>query len=304
MLKLENVEFVLGLCGYMIRKRKVSRSSIIAFCKARLKKRPNDVFCRQVLAWMYSHAVRDYARAATEYKKLIAQGEESFDLYKALGFAQRNAGDFPGAIAAFEMAERVRPGDLTILAELGYAYMREERYAEALDALQKAIDFGHPEGFVNRYRGFCFLKMGDFGRAAEEYEKAISKGAVDKRLAEEAAMAHTNLGIKLLDEGILDLSAHEFHKAMELDSTNVEAVVGLSKVMLSKREFAKALELGYEMISKHPGNYRGYLIVGSALKEQGRTSDAIAICERGRMQSKDPGGELSQFLTGLYRSLG
>jgi tetratricopeptide (TPR) repeat protein len=304
MLKIRNLTFFLLLGFYMIRKGKISRGAIIDFCKARLQEHPHEALPRRVLAWIYAYGSRDYAKAAAEYKKLVDQGEQSFELYKALAFAQRNVGDFSGAIAALEQAERLKSGDLTVLSELGYLYMRVERYAEALDALEKALRMGHPEGRVNHYMGFCFLKLGDYERAIEEYEKALKTLSRDEKTTEEAAMAHTNLAIQFVEDNKWELAKQEFRKAIKLSPSYSESLVGLSKVMLITREFGEALELGNEIISKNPSDYRGYLIVSSALMEQGRTSGAIEICERGRLQANDPDGHLSEYLKTLYRSLG
>lgn len=304
MTKLQDVAFITNLCFYLIRKRKISRSMIIQFCKERLEKRPHDVFSRRVLAWFYAYGDRDYPKAAAEYKKLIERGEESFDIYKALGFAQRNMGDFIGAITALEHAERIKPGDLTVLPELGYVYMRTKRYREALGVLEKAIRLGHQGGLLNWYRGFCFLNLGEYKEAVEEYEKALLKIRTDTKLAEEAAIAHTNLGTQFLKERKWDPAAEEFRKARELDPHYFESLAGVSNVMLFKKEFAKAVELGNEMIRKNPADHRGYLIVSTALKEKGNISEAIEICEKGKSQANDPEGHLTSSLTALYRSLG
>jgi tetratricopeptide (TPR) repeat protein len=304
MIRSENITFLLHLLFYFVRKRRFSRSTLIDFCRTRLEKRPRDVLARRVLARLYAHGNRDFPKAVAEYKKLIDQGEESLELYKALGLAQRNMGDFSGAIATFQQAERVKPCDLTILAELGYAYIRAEMYPEALEVLEKAIQIGHPPGLLNHYRGFCFLKLGKHERAVEEYEKALAKVCANRKLAKEAAMAHTNLGIQLFEEKKWDLATQEFHRAIELDADYLEAVVGLSKVMLGKDEFERAVELGTKIISKKPMDYRGYLIVASALQAQGKASEAIEMCEKGKIQSNDPDGSLSAYLTRLYRSLG
>lgn len=304
MLKVQDVRFMLHLCLYFVRKGTISHTAIIDFCKKRLEKEPYDSFARRVLAWIYAYGKKDYPNAVAEYKKLIGQGIESFELYKALGYAQQNMGDFCGALIAFAQAGQMKPDDSEVLAQLGYAYMRTEMYREALDVLERALAMGYPEGLLNRYRGFCLLMLGEHNIAAEEYDKALANARQDPKLAEEAAIAHTNFGIQLSDEEKWELATQEFRRAMEIDASYMEAFVGLSRVMFIKREFTSAIELANEIIRKKPSDYRGYLMVGHCLTEQGAISEAIEICERGKAQADDPEGCLRTFLPTLYRSLG
>lgn len=94
----------------------------------------------------YYWGPRDFHRAMEEYSKARAAGLNTFDLYHALGGAQRRLGDFEGALASFEEAGRLEPRSAHIREDLGTTYQVMGRFAEAEDAIQRAVDMAPEEG--------------------------------------------------------------------------------------------------------------------------------------------------------------
>jgi Tfp pilus assembly protein PilF len=86
-----------------------------------------------------------------------------------LGLAYALSGDHESAIQAYEQALSAGSASPKLHNNLGVAYARRQRYADALDSFKKATD--EPGAYNNL--GVTLLGMGQAKQAAVCFEKAI-----------------------------------------------------------------------------------------------------------------------------------
>jgi TolB-like protein/Tfp pilus assembly protein PilF len=94
----------------------------------------------------YYWGPRDFVRAMAEYGRARAAGLNTYDLYHALGAVQRRLGDFEGSIESFREAIRLDPRSAHIWEDLGSTYRSMGRFAEAEEALTRAVAMAPEEG--------------------------------------------------------------------------------------------------------------------------------------------------------------
>lgn len=116
--------------------------------------------------------------------------ESAYRRTLARGRARHRAGDYPGAIAAFEQALAMRPGDSPILVEMGWAalFAGDLERSAALQRLALAQS-RDPElrGAAAYNLGRALEAMGQRERAAEAYQDSLrvrTSSVVERRLVD------------------------------------------------------------------------------------------------------------------------
>ncbi len=116
-----------------------------------------------------------------------------FEWYKSAGIEQFRAGDYPGAVAAFLEALRIRPGDPAILFNLACAHSQLAQVGPALYYLEEALKNGFDHhGKILQHPALAFL------RRQEAFQPLHAKYLAPRPAQEEATA-----------EAFLDLSLQE-----------------------------------------------------------------------------------------------
>ncbi len=116
------------------------------------------------------------------------------------------------------------PGNVNAWVKLGNALMDSRRFAEAIDAYQKALSLDPKSVDVRVDMGTCYRNIGKPDMAVAEYRKAIE---IDPR----HSYAHRNLGVVLADDLHDNAQAiKEFEKFLELAPNGSDAVQIRQKV--------------------------------------------------------------------------
>jgi tetratricopeptide (TPR) repeat protein len=102
------------------------------------------------------------------------------------------AGSTPSIVDVNNLREVVKnyPKNVNAWIELGNILMDSERYSEAADSYQKALDLEPKNVDVRVDMGTCYRNMGNPDRAVEEYKKAL-------QINPNHLNGHKNLGIVL-----------------------------------------------------------------------------------------------------------
>ena len=80
----------------------------------------------------------------------------------------------PQSIPALEAERTTRPADATILARLGVAYFKAERFPDARQALDTAVSRDPRNGIAVFYLGMTSEALGDFPTARRSYERFVA----------------------------------------------------------------------------------------------------------------------------------
>lgn len=200
---------------------------------------------------------------------------------KELAAAAARTGRFAQAAQALEKAVALRPRDGDALADLGNVYLQLDRVGEAQQALRQALLLDPTMPVANNTMGLAALKTGDQD-VAETYFRAAIRHQPD--LAE----AQNNLGTLLASRKAYTEAGYHFEKAIRSDPDYVDAHHSYGIVLALTRSYAnavvqlrRAIELaGRPAESSGRQIPRGVLAqartdLGGVLATMGRIDDAI-----------------------------
>ncbi len=129
------------------------------------------------------------------------------------GVCDHGAGSFEAALAHFEAALELGPAaeDLgRVLFYVGACLKERERFEEAIDVLERAVDVD-PDDIVNHnLLGFCYYKVGRHAEAVDCFRRCLQ---IDPR----SGIDWANLGSNLRDLGRVDEAIEMYEKAVALD---------------------------------------------------------------------------------------
>ncbi len=121
---------------------------------------------------------REYREALDQLQSIRSQGEDDAELWRAIGIAQMNLGDYEDAEESLETALRKSggvPGKLAFdlsyyLAETLKNKGDEEGAIKVYDAM---LALKPSEKDVHYLRGLCYLACGDHGAAKEDFQVVL-----------------------------------------------------------------------------------------------------------------------------------
>lgn len=172
--------------------------------------------------------------AAQDYDELIAS---------ALG--ARNAGDPVRAQTLLEQALEINPGSPEALYLLGLVKAKQKRYDEALRLFRQglAIDPGNLEILIAQAR-----VKGWSGQIAD----AVIEAESIAREHPDSVEARNLVARLAYYQGQLDAAEEGFRNALRLDSTNLEALLGLGDVLGARGQAVEAREQFQKAAQHHP----------------------------------------------------
>jgi tetratricopeptide (TPR) repeat protein len=176
-------------------------------------------------------------KALTEADRIFLNGNKLYDGRK-----------FPEAVAAYENAIRLDPGNWRYELNLGLAFKRMDRSEEALAAFRKAAEL-NPESFsANKEAGEALAKAGRWDEARPFYEKAVAVNPDDPD-------AHYNLGLCLSTLGEPEGALAQFRKAVEVKPDYAEAYYEIGTLLIGQNKVPEAvvsLEKFLTLAPDHP----------------------------------------------------
>jgi tetratricopeptide (TPR) repeat protein len=203
---------------------------------------------------------------------------ESFALEAETHFS---AGSLDAAIASYEEAIKTDPQNGRLYAELGRILTystesqttqvaKQERFNQALEATQKAIELSPEDSTAFAVRAFAL----DWYASFNTY-----------------ILLNPDEGARLLTEGEQAVS-----KAIVLDETNVLAQVFRAEIMIDQQRWDQAGAAISEALQRAPNLWDAHRVNGLFLESQGYYLDSIEAFERAR--------DLAPNMTFLYIKLG
>jgi tetratricopeptide (TPR) repeat protein len=155
---------------------------------------------------------------------------------------------FPEAVAAYENAIRLDPGNWRYELNLGLAFKKMDRSEEALAAFHKAAELS-PESFsANKEAGEALAKAGRWDEARPFYEKAVALNPDDPD-------AHYNLGLCLSSLGEPEGALAQFRKAVEVKPDYADAYYEMGTLLIGQNKVPEAvvsLEKFLTLAPDHP----------------------------------------------------
>lgn len=115
---------------------------------------------------------------------------------------------------------------------------------------------------------------------ADTTDRALSDGIDDANDHALLAAAELQLARETANPAHYARAEDAFHRALEIDPGNLEALIGTGTLALARHDFATALTIGERGLAGHPSVPRLYGLVGDAQIELGRYEEALITIQR------------------------
>jgi tetratricopeptide (TPR) repeat protein len=185
------------------------------------------------------------------------------------------------AETGFFVAVRRNPEDPAALAGLGQALFLQGKYAEALDALQKALDLDPEANSIHGQLAAVYRAMGEDSKAASEQAKAGDRkpriddplmtfvrshaGDFDRYMAA-AALAREN--------NSPDAAIQGYELAASIQPGNIEALMKLGEMNAATGRLDAAMVAFSRLLAIEPDNAKANYFVGMLFEQTGNDAEA------------------------------
>jgi tetratricopeptide (TPR) repeat protein len=188
--------------------------------------------CRQRA--MASTGRRDFARAADDLNRLVAERGTDIESYLLRGEFFLTTGRIDEAIVDFSRARQIDRQSARVYIGRGRACLAKGEYDLALVCFDKAQKRDARSTDAFRFRGDAWLGMGDADRAFAEYTAAVRAQPRD------ASLYHAR-GDVCLRQDRADQALSDFTEAIRLDRTLAAAYHSRGRLFMRLAEFDDAL---------------------------------------------------------------
>jgi len=201
-------------------------------------------------------------------------------------------GRYQDAIAAWQTALTMDPGDAKAHNNMGFALAREGRLDEAIAQWQKALLLNDEYAEVHKNLGRALLEKGMFAEAIVHLRKFVEATPNDAQAEESLGVALMrsgtpaaaipplrkarelaprdgetagNLGRALLQSGQADDGIAQFEAALQLDPQDAQTQSDLGVALSQKRDFDQAIEHFRQATQIDPRFAQAHFNLGNAL---------------------------------------
>lgn len=245
--------------------------------EARLKKDPNDVNARWILARIYTRLIGDARRGAVDenmlrkaieqYEKISQLEPDNQDLWFMLGRLYRLAHNSVKAEDAFRKVLQLDPGNDEALLGLAMVYSDLGDRPRAAKVLEEVAGKS-PSVRILSHLGSTYEEMEEYEKAAEAYRRALQLSPDNQQLKRALAQA-----LLLADKP--DEALPLYQQLVEEDPEDYYSYLRLSQIYRDKRQFDEAARALEQAKKLSPGNLEVLYNEVNLLEAQGRLGEAI-----------------------------
>lgn len=164
-------------------------------------------------------------------------------------------------------------GQYYIKADQAY---EEDRYDEAIELLQKALELSPGNRIARNLMGLCFLGKEEYDKAAALYKKLIYEFP-------ENSSYHYNLGEALLEKGAYKQALEAFENALRLNRNHVQSWIQAGYCYFAQKNYEKArqvLETGIKECGENISIYMKLIYLDVAKKDMDKLVKDVARLEK------------------------
>lgn len=218
---------------------------------------------------------RDYRTTLAIWADTVAKRPDNRWARDNLGNALIEAGRPVEALAQYEAALRIAPGDAVHHYNAGNALMHLGRMDEARACFEQAVKIDPDYLSARDALGYVLYTMRRFEEAALHFAKATHR-------APESAALRYSLGSALLAAGRAGDAEVAFDAALKLQPSHIDAANNLGCLLLERGEAGQAVERFSRALEYRPDNVPALLNLGNALGHLRRFGDALVVLEKAR----------------------
>jgi tetratricopeptide (TPR) repeat protein len=188
-------------------------------------------------------------------------------VYASIAFVQ--AGYWHDSISLYRHAVAVGKQNPYSLTTLGWAYVNEKRFDEALAPLRQAVELTPDFGQAQFLLGCVLQRNSQLEEAADHFRAALASD-------DSNAAAHLNLGTILSGRREYAQARREFDRVVQLDPDNARVQANLAELFLQLRNYEEAVAHAKRGLELDPSQTRYRRLIVIAFRDQGRLDEAIA----------------------------
>lgn len=254
----------------------------LAWINRGLKANPNDTRLLS-LKMDVLEGDRKYSSAAalamTLYQRAPnpALKERLVQLQTATGREYLAQQQYDLALASFESALQVSPGDSSVLHLLANTYISQKNTSAALKILDQALTY-YPanESFLMKKSG-VLADAGRYEEAAAIAGELAAQHPADDRFSSNFADMHLAAGRNLMRAEEYDLAKQQFEQVLNIQPSNQEALDDMINMQSATGKPDSALYFADKALNYYPGNRDFLLKKASVLQDMHAYNEAAAI---------------------------
>ncbi len=203
----------------------------------------------------------------------------------ALAQALYNSDQFDEALKQYKNLAEADPENNQPLIRISEIQRRQGKYEDALATIEKAqkIDPTSLEAGYNQ--GLLLDVLGRFDEAAQTYQKMVdltshANGAYTDEEKNNRSIFLERLGALYLEQNKVDDAVAAYQKMIELGGENaVRGYQGEVDAYQTAKQFDKAVAVSQKAVEANPKNRDLKLILAGELADQGKPDDALAMAK-------------------------
>jgi tetratricopeptide (TPR) repeat protein len=212
-------------------------------------------------------SIHEVDAAIADYERAAALDPGDATMHRRLGSAFAKSRLWVPAVAAFDRVVAVDPEDASAWRQLGSGNLSLQRWRPAISAFERALDLASGDGNVLLALGYAYERTPDLEAALERYRKASS-------LAPGWAQPHYRIGRALLASGNLAAAEESFETARSLEPDFPDPLTFLGEIHLKRGETALAIENLERAVALDPELFEAHYHLAQAYRRAGREDDA------------------------------
>ncbi len=213
-----------------------------------------------------------YPEARESLQKILKSAPEHLPSILLSGAVELNLGANGQAEAYLRKYLAADPNNLYARKLLAQALLKGSQPGDAVAALAPALDNTNDPQLL-ALAGESYMQARDFGKATALFEKAA-------KLAPDAAVLHTSLGLSRLSQGDNAKAIDELERAAELDPKSPRALTALVQAELGLKHYDKALAAVAKLEQAQPENPQTQNLKASVYLAKGDVPAARAAFEK------------------------
>jgi len=266
------------------------------------------------------HQARKPLKALEVYESMVQRFGPEWNVLLQIAELNNSMGQFGKAADALRQMVEVDPSNPDLKRTLAQAYVRAQRYEEALPVYAELLQMNPDNLDYAAEAAAVHLLRGEYDQAGREFEKILVRDSVNVetklRIGEvyfgqvekdSTLLPRTRTVFERIQQehpedwraywflGAIGALSHDdslavrnFRKVTELSSGNADAWVYLSSVFLEKNNFAEVVKILESAIRILPDDFRVNFFLGVAYSRVGQNVDAVKVLERARqLNSRD-----------------
>jgi Flp pilus assembly protein TadD len=185
-----------------------------------------------------------------------------------LGIAYLKQNRYDEAIREFITAVSLKPDDADAHYNLGIAYLKQNRYDEAIKEFTTAVSLRPDFAEAHYNLGTAYGKQ-------NRYDEAIKEFIITVTLRPDFAEAYDGLGTAYLDQNRYDEAVNEFVTAVKLKPDDADAHYNLGIAYGRQNRLDEAVKEFIAVLKRKPDDAEAHTNLGIAYGKQNRLDEAV-----------------------------